>query len=424
MEPINIIDLIKIKKAILKNVDEEIISHGIETAYIACMIAEELKYDKEKMYYLSICSFLHDIGAYKTEELENIKQFEFVDIGKHSVYGYVLLNQNKNMKKIAPAVLYHHHSYKDKNNYIEEIEIPEEAFLIGLSDKISTVCNLLKYDKGKIYKFIYNMNTEVFNPDHVKILYDLVENKKLIENIISSNYENYLFDKMKDVSIDIEQLKEYLIFLPISIDFFSFETALHTVCVSEITKKICEKLKICEKEKDKIELGAYLHDLGKVCTPKNILEKEGKLTNEEFEIMKKHVIYSREILEEARINEELISLACNHHEKLDGSGYPRGLNKNDLTLGDRIICVSDIFCALTEKRHYKEAFSKCEVLKILHEMVDLNHIDKNVVKIIELNYDEFINFVNENRQKYEYRLNYLLRKYNRISDKMDKLGIY
>lgn len=70
--------------------------------------------------------------------------------------------------------------------------------------------------------------------------------------------------------------------------------------------------------------------------------------------MKKHVSYTREILEDARIDEELINLACNHHENLDGSGYSKGLKENDLSLGDKIISISNIFCALTENRHYKK----------------------------------------------------------------------
>ena len=424
MDTIGIIDIIKIKRAILKNIDKDLLSHGLETAYITCMIAEELEYTNKEIYYLSIGSFLHDIGAYKTEELNNIKQFEIADTGRHSVYGYVLLDQNKMMKDIAPAILYHHHSYKEKDNYIDGVEIPEEAFLIGLSDKISMFCNILKYDKDKVKKYIYNMNMDSFHPKHVEVLYKLIEDKNLIENIASSNYEEYLFNIIKNIKMDIEKIKEYLIFLPISIDFFSFETSLHTVSVSAMTKKICEKLSISETYKDKIELGAYLHDLGKVCTPREILEKEGKLTVDEFKTMKRHVVYSKEILEEAGINEELISLACNHHEKLDGSGYPNGLNENQLTLGDRIISVSDIFCALIEKRHYKKAFSKDEVLEILHDMVNLKYIDETIVNIIEKNYEEIFDFINKNRNNYENTLNYMLRQHKSMSTKMDRLGIY
>jgi putative nucleotidyltransferase with HDIG domain len=268
------------------------------------------------------------------------------------------------------------------------------------------------------------MDNNSFNQNHIEILHDLIKNKGLIKKIISGKYEKYIWEIMQSVELDIELIKEYLLFIPLSIDFFSFETSLHTVSVSCMANRICSKMDLNYAYKEKIEIGAYLHDLGKVCTPKHILEKKDKLTKEEFEIMKQHVCYSREILEDACIDEELINLECNYHEKLDGSGYSKGLKEDDLSVGDKIISISDIFCALTEKRHYKKSFSKDKVLEILYDMVDSNYIDKSIVEIVSTNYDEFLEFVNINRRDYENSLEEMLQDYNYITSKIDKLDIH
>lgn len=424
MKVIDANDLFNIKKSILNRLDKELINHGQETAYIACSIGRELGYSEERLYFLKIAALLHDIGAYKTEEMNDIKQFELVDTGRHSIYGYSILNEMELFKHTAPAILYHHHSYKDKDKYIEEIEIPEEAFLISLADRVSISCSLLNYNEEKIIKELRNIDKSKFNPIHINILFNLIEKNEIIKTIVEESYKENLVDSISNNSwFNIDLIKDYLTFLPITIDFFSFQTSLHTVSVSSVTRKVCDKLELDEEYKEKIELGAYLHDLGKICIPLSILEKKDKLTKEEFEIMKKHVSYTRDILEESNIEEELIELACNHHEKLNGSGYDRGIKAEDLSIGDRIISVSDIFCALTERRTYKERFSKEIVLKILWDMVDSNYIDQSIVNIISMHYNDLLEHVSNIRKNYEDKIENIINNYKYISEKMNELNI-
>lgn len=424
MDIINVIDLFKINQSILKYIDKDIINHSEESAYIAYKIASKLGYSKENIEKLVLGTMLHDIGAYKVDEIDNIKKFEIIDPGKHSIYGYCILNHSRVFKHISEYVLYHHHEYKLKDKYIKEIPIPNESFIIGLADRVSILCESLNYDKSKIKKRIENISDEVFNPKYIDVLQSLVKDEGLIEEITSGYYKDIINEKIQSINMNIDDIKNYLVFLPLSINFFSFETSIHTVGVASATKKICEKLEIEEQYKEKIKIASYLHDIGKVCIPKHILEKEGKLTEEEYSIMKKHVWYSQNILEDAKVDKELITLACNHHERLDGSGYSRGLSSNDLTIGDRIISVGDIFCALTEPRIYKESFSKEKVLKILYEMVNNNYLDNRVVKVVYENYEEILNYTKSNRDSYKERLNLMIKEYKYITYEMDNIYKY
>lgn len=423
MDVINGYDIFKVKQAMLKKIDKDLVDHGLETAYIACLIGEELGYDEEKLYYLRVAAILHDIGAYKTEATKKIKEFEVTDTDKHSVYGYSIFKQNEKLNHISTIILYHHHSYSKKDEFIDGIEIPEESFLISLADRVSIACNLLNYKTDKIKNLLYNMDKSIFNPKYVDILYKLIENKSVIEAIVNRTYKEDISKILMNSKLNLNLVNSYLSFLPLTVDFFSFETSLHTVSIASTASKICEKMNLDKTYKRKIEIAAYLHDLGKICMPINILHKTDKLTKEEFDIMKTHITYTREILVEAGIDKELIELACNHHEKLDGSGYDRGLKSEQLSVGDRIISISDIFCALTEKRQYKESFDKMDVLNILIDMANKNYIDKDIVNIVSEHYEEIFEQMSNAKNDYNKILNNIKEDYKCILEKNSSLNL-
>ena len=121
-----------------------------------------------------------------------------------------------------------------------------------------------------------------------------------------------------------------------------------------------------------ITLSSVLHDIGKVGIPDNILLKPGKLSREEFEVMKMHCIYGRDVLAEARRDSGNVSFLAMgqqithfHHEKWDGSGYPEGLSTTDIPLAARIVALADVYDALTSKRCYKQAMSHEQAREII-----------------------------------------------------------
>lgn len=124
---------------------------------------------------------------------------------------------------------------------------------------------------------------------------------------------------------------------------------------------------------------ASLHDLGKINTPAEILQKPGKLSAAEFEVIKKHPIDSYHLLKE-RFGERVASAALQHHERLDGSGYPYGLKNEQISMDARIIAVADVFDAMTCKRIYNEAKPFMEVVEYLENNTD--QYDASIVAIL------------------------------------------
>lgn len=134
-------------------------------------------------------------------------------------------------------------------------------------------------------------------------------------------------------------------------------TAGHSEKVTEYAVGICEEMGIDREYKEMIRVAALLHDYGKIGVPDSILKKPGRLTENEYELVKDHARKTEEILERIRFDgvyQEVPRIAGAHHERIDGNGYPRGLKGNEIALGARIIAVADFFEAVTSKRHYRD----------------------------------------------------------------------
>jgi HD-GYP domain-containing protein (c-di-GMP phosphodiesterase class II) len=147
-------------------------------------------------------------------------------------------------------------------------------------------------------------------------------------------------------------------------------TAGHSLKVTEYSVGICRELGLAKEYTEMIRVAASLHDYGKIGIYDAVLMKPGRLTPEEYEVVKTHVDKSREILQQIRfegIYREVPAIAGAHHEKIDGSGYPHGLRGESIPLGARIIAVADVFEALTSKRHYRDPMPLEEVFGYLLE---------------------------------------------------------
>lgn len=126
---------------------------------------------------------------------------------------------------------------------------------------------------------------------------------------------------------------------------------------------------------------ASFHDVGKAKIPQSILLKPGKLNNEEFEIMKKHSLYTYEMIKDC-YSEKIARIAFEHHEKLDGTGYPQKLKADQISMPARIICVADAYDAMTVTRPYRQAMSQQDALAELYRYCD-TQFDRSVVAALE-----------------------------------------
>ena len=164
-----------------------------------------------------------------------------------------------------------------------------------------------------------------------------------------------------------------------ALDLRDKETEGHTQRVTEMTVRLAERMGVSSQELIQIRRGALLHDIGKMGVPDRILLKPDALTNEEQEIMQMHPIYAYQMLKPITYLGPAADIPYCHHEKWDGTGYPRGLKGEEIPLGARIFCIVDVYDALTSNRPYRAAWPKDKALDHIRELSG-THFEPRVVE--------------------------------------------
>jgi len=152
-----------------------------------------------------------------------------------------------------------------------------------------------------------------------------------------------------------------------TLDIRDKETEDHTQRVTALTLEIARTMGLPNEQLVHIRRGAILHDIGKIAVPDHILFKNGPLTEEEWAIMRRHPQLAYEILSPIKFLRPALDIPYCHHERWNGSGYPRGLKGEEIPLPARIFAVVDVYDALTSKRPYREALSREEALAYIKE---------------------------------------------------------
>ena len=178
--------------------------------------------------------------------------------------------------------------------------------------------------------------------------------KRFIEmDVLGANRINEA-DLLNEINLEISVLK--------GLDIF---TNAHVLGVVKVTMAMCKKMKMKYEDVKRCVLAAYLHDVGKIRIPPEILQKTSKLTDEEYHIMKKHTVYGYEVCMEYPNFRDLAPIVRGHHENLDGTGYPDGLKEEDIPEEASLIKVADVYDALTQRRQYKDGYKQSEAFKIM-----------------------------------------------------------
>lgn len=177
----------------------------------------------------------------------------------------------------------------------------------------------------------------------------------------------------------------------------SEQTGKHVKRVAEYSKVIAKELGFSEEKAEQLKMASMMHDIGKLLVPSEILEKPARLTDDEFMEIKKHPVYGVKLLKD--VDGEVLSLAKEiaheHHERVDGHGYPDGLDVSTISIESKIVAVADVYDALTSKRSYKEAWDE---KKAYEEIINGSgkQFDENVVEAFKKSYDK----INEIRLKF------------------------
>ncbi len=293
---------------------------------------------------------------------------------------------------IDAQILYDYFNNKDLIDKINEFQ----NYIIILFKNNSLEAKL-KEDFKNIFIYRYPNKKE----DLVKILFSKLQKLKLEKSLLKLKNiepEDFFIERRKFYSSILKALVQTLE----SRDPYSVN---HSVKVSEIACKIGEKLNLSSYEIFLLELCSLLHDIGKFSVPKNILTKKDRLQENEWMNIRKHPIYSVEILKKFPPLKSLLKPILHHHERYNGSGYPDGLKGEDIPLFSRIISVADVFDAMTTPRAYRPPYTKeYAISEIVKNAGDL--YDPNIVKaFLDVLEPENEIFISEMKEKLKSKVN-------------------
>ena len=367
--------------------------HCLRVAYLAMRLAEELEWPAWRRREAAIAGALHDIGAFSLSERLDLLEFETADQGSHARAGYLLLREFKPFERVANAILHHHLPWRNGEGEREDgTPVPETSHLLHLADRTAV---LLRNDQpvlGQIPAIrasIRERSGPWFVPSYVDALLRLCDRDYIWLEISSGAMGDSLRRSLGMETIDTE-MREFLDFSRLLcriIDFKSEFTATHSSGVAAVGKSLASLVGFSRQECVMFEIAAYLHDLGKLAIPSEILEKRDRLTQAEWGVMRTHAYYTYQILNPIEVLNLVSSWSSLHQERLDGSGYPFHVREDDLPLGARLMAVADVFTAITENRPYRKGMTREEALGALHEMAAKRELDAPLISLLETHYD-------------------------------------
>ena len=397
--------VMKYLRKVLNEINHGYMDSGLRTGFIMKRYIERYKINPERGPKLVLLCLLKDIGLFY--------QDDYIPKDNHALAAassFLFLNYCSPLKEDAKPLFY----YKAK--YIPEIDNEDYKYglLMTLINQI-IMYNYQEYTLEEMEELLKNEKNK-FDPEQVRNVIKLLKKEEDILEKLNNKTSLYIYETQNYIlqtKYSDEELLGFINTTNFSFEFHNHETLAHTVTVAVIARALAKKSRLPDSMCEEVYLAGLVHDIGKIRVPKEILCFPGRLEGEMLKEMQRHVVYTKEILE-GSFSYKIVDIASNHHEKLDGSGYPRGLRAIDLSIGDKIIAVADIASALYCKRSYKTAFPAEKIMSILEGDAKNGKLDKRIVEHLVDNYDEIMGEAKE-------RETIVLKMYANMKEKYEAL---
>ncbi len=374
--------------------------HHKRVAYITSKLTEELHLPYSLQNISILAAVIHDCGAVdldSQERLEHLK-FELQEPLGHAESGYRLLEDFVPLEKVALIIRHHHSWWNDKASFqVEEEPIRVCSNIVHLADRVDVIIDKQKNildQVNVIRRRVKQKSNTMFAPHIVEAFESLSYKEHFWLDIVSASIDSILRHRpwRELVDLNIENIVNLAHIYRRIIDFRSPYTATHSAGVAAVAGSLARIMGLSAEDRLELRIAGYLHDLGKLTVPKEILEKPDKLTEQEFNIIKGHTYYTYHCLSSIVGLENINEIGSYHHERPDGSGYPFHLAGEKISKGARIMAVADVFTALTEDRPYRDGMTVDNAMQIIRQMADDSALDSDIVSLLTTNLEEINNF--------------------------------
>ena len=385
--------------------------HGKNVAFISFLMGKYLNYDNDRLNDLVGLAILHDnaFTEYVREEYNGGKLYDYDKIVEedeinrlrngflthqmHNVVGEENIRLIPFKTDVKDTILYHHENWDGTGPlHMKGDSVGELAQIIHIADMMDVLFDLKNMScdeyNNAIIK-IKRLENKLFSPKMVNTLIDSVKYEDILDlqrigavAYLKKNLKSYIYDYSD------QEIKNICQFFARIVDYKSSVTKSHSLGVATKCYEMAKYYGFDDDKAIRFYFAGAFHDIGKLIINNDILEKPGKLTSDEFEHIKNHAAATKMILSSIDGIEDITRWASLHHEKLDGSGYIKGIDAKDLTFEDRLLACIDIYQALIEKRSYKGDFRHEDSISIMRDMANDNNIDKKIVEDINNYYKD------------------------------------
>ena len=375
--------------------------HGKRVGYLTLLMARQAGMEGDELRDLAGCCLLHDnaLTEFIHEEFvySRLPQDLAVQLDipippkKPDMHPFHCVVGEQNIRllpfrtDVENIILYHHENADGSGPMGKTADdTPFKAQLVHLADEIDLNTRLSHMTRGEfeqVRQWVEQGRGTKFSDRAVDLFLQAVDFDKIVY-LQQQGMLTYLHEHLLPSVYDYtdRQIHDIAGLFAKIVDYKSVYTQLHSRGVAEKAEIMARYYGFDEEKTTRYYFAAAMHDIGKMVVPNTILEKPGKLTDDEFTAMKGHADATFVALSRIKEIPDIIRWASNHHEKLNGSGYPHGVHGSDLSFEECLLTCIDIYQALTEKRPYRDRMSHEQAIAIMQDMVDRGELNAQIVR--------------------------------------------
>jgi HD-GYP domain-containing protein (c-di-GMP phosphodiesterase class II) len=359
---------------------EDSTNHCKRVAFIALKVGQQYDLSDDELFDLTAYALMHDIGAVKNDG--QLKKSELEQDKKHCLIGEQTIQRFPFYGAYDKVIQYHHEFYDGSSHFGKTYdEIHLFSKIIGIADFFELIYSE-EMSREELIALVKSKQGTRFSQELIEKFVAITPHESFWLNLKDQFILKALYTEGPEMIIEttFEEIHQITQVFSAVVDSKSSFTEGHSSSLGEKVNKMAHHYGFSKEKTIKMTIASDLHDIGKLAIPNSILEKKGKLTPEEYQLIKTHTYYTRRVIDPLDGFEDIVEWAANHHEKLDGSGYPYGFDESQLDFGSQLFAVLDIYQALREKRPYRKGLSHTIAMEILREMGDKGKLNKTIIE--------------------------------------------
>ncbi|GAB6036503.1 HD domain-containing protein [Fundidesulfovibrio butyratiphilus] len=379
----SLLDMIGCLSAAMDLVSPAVVGHHGRVSSIAGRLGQTLGLDDKDWAELILAGLVHDVGAFSLQDRLQALAFDAWD-RTHAEVGFRLLHGHPRLARAAELVRRHHDPWTKTLQSPETVRAEAElANLLCLADRVDTQLPRASnkgVDRKRLIARLRQGADKSFNPLYVQAFEDLAADSTFWSGLDTPHPETTcaLLPDGHNPRLEPGEVRSLSRLFSQVIDFRSRFTATHSLGVAATAVALGREMGMDSRTLSRLGLAGELHDLGKLGVPAEIIMKPAALTEEETRLMRNHALFGHAALCKAPGFETVAGWVVNHHERLDGKGYPHQVVAPGLDLGSRVLAIADIFTALAEDRPYRAGMALPSAVRIMEDSARMGAHDPDV----------------------------------------------